>query len=163
MFFSDLVEGDVFWYYVDCFGDSREKPTEYLCRGICLYTPINTDFSIPIAHYPGLTSFKKVNLSPGKNAENIPYLTNMVDYFFDSPSKAPKKIDCNKFLYGKTGVSVNRKVAEFEFNIFKTSIADGMNCSWCTTWYDMAVSNQSDGTLKCWACRNSNVLKRMLK
>jgi len=30
---------------------------------------------------------------------------------------------------------------------------DGMCCTTCEEFYQMAVANQPDGTLKCWSCR----------
>lgn len=33
---------------------------------------------------------------------------------------------------------------------------DGEYCRMCKDFYSMAVSNQQDGTLVCWACRDSN-------
>jgi hypothetical protein len=36
---------------------------------------------------------------------------------------------------------------------------DGMSCASCGEFYPMANSNQPDGTLKCWNCRNYKFYK----
>lgn len=35
-------------------------------------------------------------------------------------------------------------------------VIDGEYCKMCQDFYNMAVGNQSDGSLVCWACRDSN-------
>lgn len=42
-----------------------------------------------------------------------------------------------------------------------TSNLDGKACNYCTKFYDYAVANMPNNVLKCYSCRESNVLKRM--
>jgi hypothetical protein len=39
---------------------------------------------------------------------------------------------------------------------------DGMVCSWCKMWYPMAESNQPDGSLRCWKCRQNPYARRQI-
>jgi len=49
----------------------------------------------------------------------------------------------------------------FHFQIFrecksptKSGISDGCTCKVCNVFYPYAITNQDDGTLVCWSCRN---------
>lgn len=48
-------------------------------------------------------------------------------------------------------------------NKISSSIAkDGCVCSWCANYFPMAIPNQSDGTLKCYSCRDSNRIGKII-
>ncbi len=46
---------------------------------------------------------------------------------------------------------------------FKPKKPTGAFCNWCTEYYPYAESNQTDGSMKCWSCRNTFVMKKMIK
>ena len=50
----------------------------------------------------------------------------------------------------------NDRIIHIDYNfVFKVKFKlDGCLCSICKKFYHQAVSNQEDGTLICWACRN---------
>jgi len=57
----------------------------------------------------------------------------------------------------------NQIFPEIEKPVQKPKYYNGLNCAYCTELYPFAVPNQPDGCLKCWSCRSSNVLTKMIK
>jgi len=52
-------------------------------------------------------------------------------------------------LFGKCISSIFRKSKN-------VSVYDGCTCKVCNVFYPYAISNQDDGSLICWSCRNTN-------
>lgn len=44
----------------------------------------------------------------------------------------------------------------------KKNILDGYACSWCSNFFPMAEPNQPDGTLKCYSCRDSGRINKVI-
>lgn len=54
-------------------------------------------------------------------------------------------------------------IDEYFENPSKVSVSlDGMHCNYCTNFYNYAIANEPNNILKCYSCRKSNVIKRML-
>lgn len=65
------------------------------------------------------------------------------------------------FLYktlGEAKEEIGFKANKHILIVDKSEFGDGKYCSKCVEWYPYAESNQKDGTLICWSCRNSNML-----
>lgn len=78
------------------------------------------------------------------------YESGLIKPNFKLRPELAKRYGIHKKYIGEYGVTLRKN------NIIRISHrADGMLCSNCDEFYDKAESNQEDGTLICWSCRQN--------
>jgi hypothetical protein len=86
------------------------------------------------------------------------YLLKMPSYYSIKNSWLIKDEHLSKFGCGSSYLD-KRTVAIHADKIFRIQAAsspvDGLYCEHCKEFYPMAEPNQSDGTLRCYACREN--------